>query len=147
LLAAVNRDTGEVTRVMTGVGHEAITVERHPDTNTPVLGATLPDWKKLKELCLTAARTIPGVTLQGWDVAPTDRGPVLVEVNVGGHFNLPQLATGVGMLEDRFRDFLLSQGVRPKSAVDRLAELGKKMYFRIGGVRTTNGSRGGGQHH
>ena len=32
--------------------------------------------------------------MQAWDIALTDRGPVLVEVNIGGDLNLPQLALG-----------------------------------------------------
>jgi hypothetical protein len=44
--------------------------------------------------------------MQAWDVAPTDRGPVLIEVNIGGDFNLPQLAQAKGLMDERFRRFL-----------------------------------------
>jgi hypothetical protein len=33
---------------------------------------------------------------------------VLVEVNIGGDFNLPQLAFGRGLMDERFHAFLAS---------------------------------------
>jgi hypothetical protein len=53
-----------------------------------------------------SARASPGLRMQAWDVAPTERGPVLVEVNIGGDFNLPQLAHATGLMDERFRAFL-----------------------------------------
>lgn len=37
-------------------------------------------------------------------MSPDD--PLLVELSPGGDYNLPQLATGKGMLDDTFRAFL-----------------------------------------
>ena len=70
----------------------------------------MPDWTALTALCLKTARAFPGLRIQAWDVAPTERGPVLLEVNVGGDFNLPQLAHGSGLMDERFRRFLASCG-------------------------------------
>ena len=39
------------------------------------------------------------------DVAITPAGPLLVEINTGGGFNLPRLASGCGFLTDEVRDF------------------------------------------
>jgi hypothetical protein len=36
---------------------------------------------------------------------------VLVEANIGGDFNLPQLAHGSGLMDARFRAFLAACGV------------------------------------
>jgi hypothetical protein len=44
--------------------------------------------------------------MQAWDIALAERGPVLVEVNIGGDFNLPQLAHAKGLMDERFRAFL-----------------------------------------
>jgi glutathione synthase/RimK-type ligase-like ATP-grasp enzyme len=60
----------------------------------------------LTGLCLEAARALPGLRVQAWDIALTDRGPVLVEVNIGGDFNLPQLAHATGLMDERFRAFV-----------------------------------------
>ena len=66
----------------------------------------MPDWPALTALGLEAATVFPGLRMQAWDIALTDRGPVLVEVNIGGDFNLPQLAHDQGLMDERFRAFL-----------------------------------------
>ncbi len=106
LLAGLDAGTGRVTRVLQGVGPEQRALECHPDTERPLAGLELPDWPALTELSLEAARAFPGLRMQAWDIALTDRGPVLVEVNIGGDFNLPQLAHATGLMNERFRAFL-----------------------------------------
>jgi Sugar-transfer associated ATP-grasp len=105
LLAALDAD-GCVTRVIQGTGADQTELDRHPDTEQPLIGAMLPDWTALIGLCLKAAKALPGLRMQAWDIALTDRGPVLVEVNIGGDFNLPQLAHATGLMDERFRTFL-----------------------------------------
>jgi hypothetical protein len=106
LLAALDAADGRVTRVIQGTGADQSELDRHPDTEQPLIGAMLPDWTALTGLCLKAARALPGLRMQAWDIALTDRGPVLVEVNIGGDFNLPQLAHATGLMNERFRTFL-----------------------------------------
>jgi hypothetical protein len=106
LLAGLDAGDGRVVRVIQGTGADQLELERHPDTEQPLLGATLPDWPALTALCLKAARAFPGLRMQAWDIALTERGPVLVEVNIGGDFNLPQLAHAKGLMDERFRAFL-----------------------------------------
>jgi hypothetical protein len=60
----------------------------------------------VNQLCRDAARAIAGLSMQAWDVAVCDRGPVIIEANVGGAFNLPQLAAGAGLLDEHFARFL-----------------------------------------
>jgi glutathione synthase/RimK-type ligase-like ATP-grasp enzyme len=105
LLAALDAD-GRISRVQQGTGPEQREPEDHPDTGGRLLGLTIPDWPALTALALQAASAFPGLRMQAWDVAPTDRGPVLVEVNIGGDFNLPQLAHRTGLMDDRFRALL-----------------------------------------
>jgi len=106
LLAALNPENGTVQRVIQGVGPDQIEVEDHPDSGEKLLGKTLPDWSAAKDVCLRAAAMFSGLRLQAWDVALTDRGPVLIEVNIGGDFNLPQLAMNAGLMQPDFKDFL-----------------------------------------
>ncbi len=105
LLAALDGD-GRLTRVVQGTGPEQRELESHPDTGGRLQGLSLPDWPALTALALQAATAFPGLRMQAWDIAPTDHGPVLVEVNIGGDFNLPQLAHRAGLMDDRFRAFL-----------------------------------------
>ncbi|MEA3274163.1 MAG: sugar-transfer associated ATP-grasp domain-containing protein [Pseudomonadota bacterium] len=106
MLAAVDEETGEVTRVIRGLGLDQEEIESHPDTGQALLHAALPDWVQARKLCLTAAASFPNLRLQAWDVALTDTGPTLIELNIGGDFNLPQLAHGRGMMDERFKDLL-----------------------------------------
>ncbi len=106
MLGAVAIDSGRVQRVVQGTGPDQVEVQTHPDSSKPVQGLTLPDWKSLTDLCLTGASAFPKLRLQAWDVAMCARGPVLLEMNIGGDFNLPQVANGCGLLDERFRGFL-----------------------------------------
>lgn len=106
MLAALDMETGRVLRVVKGVGLDQAEVETHPDTGQTLTGINLPDWAALKSLCLAGAAALPRLRMQAWDIAICPDGPVLVEVNIGGDFNLPQIATGHGLLTDTFRDFL-----------------------------------------
>ena len=89
-----------------GSGRSSANSENHPDTGGRLQDLTIPDWPALIALALQAAAAFPGLRMQAWDIAPTDRGPVLVEVNIGGDFNLPQLAHRTGLMDDRFQAFL-----------------------------------------
>jgi hypothetical protein len=107
LVAAIDPETGRVIRIVRGVGIDQEVVDDHPDTGARLFGATLPDWDKVRALVLEAAAAFPGLWLQGWDVALSDRGPVILELEGdGGAQTLTQYATGRGLLDDRFRAFL-----------------------------------------
>jgi len=106
MLGAVAVESGRVNRVVRGTGPDQVEVQIHPDSSKPVQGLTLPDWKRLTDLCLTGAAAFPKLRLQAWDVAMCASGPVLLEMNIGGDFNLPQVANGYGLLDERFRAFL-----------------------------------------
>ena len=63
-------------------------------------GLILPDWDLALEYVKTASSTFPLMKIQHWDVALTDQGPVLLEVNdLGG---LPQIHCQ-GIIDDRVR--------------------------------------------
>ena len=55
--------------------------DRHPDTGSPIEGRVVPDWAIVKDLGLRAHAVFDTVPSIGWDVAVTERGPVLVEGN------------------------------------------------------------------
>jgi hypothetical protein len=52
------------------------------------------------------------VRYQSMDIGITQAGPVLIEINTGGGFDLPQLASGEGFLTDEVRDFFRACGYR-----------------------------------
>ena len=114
LLGAVDPENGRVYRVIRGVGPEQEEIETHPDTGAQVNDIVLPDWPRLIETGKLAASIFPELRIIALDIAICPQGPVVVEVNIGGALNLPQLATGTGMLEPRFVDFLEEVG-RPRA--------------------------------
>lgn len=106
LLAAVDPETGRVTRVVRGAGPDLVEVETHPDSGARLQDAELPLWAEVRDCCLRGAKALPNCHVQGWDVAITDRGPVLIELEGdGGHPQMVQLAQGQGLYQGRFKEF------------------------------------------
>ena len=103
LLAAVDIDTGQVLRVVRGYGLCMEQLAHHPDSGLAFKDLVLPDWAALKTVVLKAARLLPDFGFQHWDVALSDKGPVLLEVNLfsAGGTELSQLVEGRGLLEPR----------------------------------------------
>ena len=112
MLGAIDLATGCIARVVQGTGAEMVIDGVHPDTGGPITGTPIPDWESLTALVTKAARLLPGVRTQSWDVALTDAGPVPLEVNFGGDLNLTQLASGVGVLDATYRAHLRYCGYR-----------------------------------
>ena len=84
--------------------------ETHPATGTPLVGETLPEWDRVLDLARTCAPIFAPLRYQSMDIAITPEGPLLVEINTGGAFNLPQLASGRGFLTDPVREFFRDCG-------------------------------------
>ena len=104
MIAFVDLESGRLRKVLSGLGVNWHEVSVHPDTAEPIVDFHIPDWKVAIDLVLTASRAIPGLKMHGWDVAFSDRGPLLVETNPRGDLNIAQLAPGRGLLADA--DFL-----------------------------------------
>lgn len=82
----------------------------HPDSGAPLRGETVPMWGRVLDLAHDCAPIFHPVRYQSMDIAVTDEGPVLVEINTGGGFDLPQLASGEGFLTDEVQAFFRSCG-------------------------------------
>lgn len=106
LIALVDPTTGVIERVCRGVGPDLEVLERHPDTDEPLAGVTLPFVAASVDLALEAAASFPGLHIQSWDIALCERGPVLLEMNPGGNLNLVQLCSGEGALTPEFQAFV-----------------------------------------
>ena len=97
-------------REVASAHHEEIA--SHPETGDPLVGASLPQWRELRELNAACARLFAPVRYHSLDIAITENGPVVIEINFGGGFDLPQFATGKGLLTDEIRGFFESCGYR-----------------------------------
>lgn len=77
MIAAVDIQTGLVTT--DGVDFNNRVFIRHPDTDTVIRGFQIPYFEELKQMIDIAGKDIEGYF--GWDIAVTETGPVIVEVN------------------------------------------------------------------
>lgn len=111
IACSIDPETGEIKTVVTRSGPEIIFLEDHP-TVAGWMGKTLPNWQELREMNERAARLYTPIRYQSTDIALTDNGPVVVELNYGGGFGLPQNAPGQGMLTPQVRAFFADCGVQ-----------------------------------
>ncbi len=72
-------------------------VTHHPATDAPIEGFKIPLWDEAIALSLRAATACPESPLLGMDVAITDDGPVIIEINAAWDAKGTQLITGRGL--------------------------------------------------
>lgn len=84
--------------------------DAHPDTGARPVGEHLPGWEDLVALARECSGIFTPVRYQSLDIAILAEGPSIVEVNTGGAFNLPQLASGRGFLTDQVLDLFRTCG-------------------------------------
>lgn len=106
LLAQIDLGSGRVLRVTSGAGFDTVVHEAHPDTGAKLFGFEIPYWPELQQLALRGARVMRHVPLIGWDIAPAESGPVIVEMNQTPDFFLVQFADRRGILDPEFRAFM-----------------------------------------
>lgn len=114
LLSAIDAETGAIGRTVTGSGLSLQRLESYPGTDTAFKGMTVPDWSAVQDFCAAAAPYFNGISIQGWDIALTDRGPVPVEVNFKGDVNLQQLVHGKGAMTPAYCAHLRAFGYTGK---------------------------------
>jgi hypothetical protein len=105
LIADLHADTGVIRRVVSGKGVHLKELTVHPETGHSLVGMALPYWRELRELNEACARLFAPVRYQSLDIAITQEGPLVIEVNKGSAFELAQFATGSGILTDSVRNF------------------------------------------
>lgn len=109
LASEVDVKTGKIVTVAERDGVEVAFHDDHPQV-PGLMGLTLPHWDKLLEINAHAAQIFAPIRYQSTDIAITENGPVMVELNYGGGFDLPQYASGRGMLTPEVRAFFESHG-------------------------------------
>jgi hypothetical protein len=110
VLADIDPLNGEIRRAVVRRTQGIEERIEHPGTGNRLVGLQLPFWEALKRVNRICAELFAPVRYQSLDIAITQTGPVVVEVNTGGSFLLPQLATGKGFLTDDIRRFFESCG-------------------------------------
>ncbi len=77
------------------IGSEDIT--NHPDTGIGLLGIEIPQWEAVRSLCEAASKAIP-LDYLGIDIALSENGPVILEVNARPGIEIQNVA-GEGLRE------------------------------------------------
>jgi len=82
VMAKVNKETGRLENIISFINYrtfEAIT--HHPDSGVNLVDFEIRDWKLILEQVLGFQRKISWLKAIGWDIAITDTGPVVIEIN------------------------------------------------------------------
>ncbi len=109
LACAVDVATGRITSIARRGEFEIEYLDDHPE-NPGLMGFTLPHWDALRDMNARAAHLFAPIRYQSTDIALTPDGPVVVELNYGGGFDIIQNCHGKGMLDDTFRAFATDCG-------------------------------------
>jgi hypothetical protein len=130
ILAAVDYETGKVTRAIQGFALDQVEITHHPDTGAELVGAVVPNFSTVLNLALEGARVFDTIRAVGWDIAPTDDGGVIVEGNHAPDYNLVQMAERRGVLDARMNAFLAFCRIE-KKAYDAAAKARQREANRL----------------
>lgn len=112
LACDVDPERGVIRSARTKDAYGTTDHDGHPDTGAPLIGETLPMWDRILDLARECSNVFAPSRYASMDIAITVDGPVVVEVNTGGAFNIPQLVRGRGFLTDEVIEFFRSCGYR-----------------------------------
>lgn len=80
--ANVDVETGEINKVITFSGfRNTCKTECHPDSGMKLEGTIIENWETIKAKVISYQKAFPFVKAVGWDIAITDEGPIVIEVN------------------------------------------------------------------
>ena len=80
--AAVDVKTGKIYNTIQFNGYRNIkTITHHPDTGNLIEGVIIENWERIKEDVERFQRSMPFLKAIGWDIAITDDGPIVIEMN------------------------------------------------------------------
>lgn len=78
----VDTETGEVKYAIQYDGWRHIKdIEKHPDSGNQLNGVVIENWDNIKAEVIKFQQAFPYCKAAGWDIAITDQGPVVIEVN------------------------------------------------------------------
>lgn len=96
----VDKDTGELYQPETIKDHVFYPCPNHPDTGTPIAGF-LPHWDMVRQGVLDICRYLCELEYLGFDVAITEEGFTILEINI--HQDLHKVATFTDEMNEFFR--------------------------------------------
>lgn len=113
LVADVDVSNGRLYDAMNALWPYGEWVTEQPSTGRKFRDFHLPDWDRIVEICMQGAKAISGMGVLHWDIAMTDSGPQIMELNDIGGIEGLQIG-GRGMLAGRARQFFKDHGDRSR---------------------------------
>ncbi|MCV2490721.1 hypothetical protein OF117_15280 [Geodermatophilus sp. YIM 151500] len=120
LCSAVDLDTG---RLGPAVGRprdrRRVEHDTHPDSGARIAGVLVPQWPQVRDLAFRLMAAFPELDHVGWDIAVTDRGPLVIE----GNGSMPGVNVfqfhGPFLTDPRLLEYYVGKGMlrRPESPV------------------------------
>lgn len=78
----VDVETGELRYAIQYDGWRKIKeIDCHPDSGNPINGVVINNWEAIKSEVIKFQQAFPYCKVAGWDIAITEEGPVVIEVN------------------------------------------------------------------
>lgn len=78
----IDTDTGEIKYAIQFDGWKKIKdIDKHPDNGTQLNGVVIDNWERIKSEVIKFQQAFPYCKVAGWDIAITDQGPLVIEVN------------------------------------------------------------------
>ncbi len=90
--AAIDIDSGVVCT--NGVDFEKRAYVWHPASGVQLIGIQIPFWTEITDMVKQAALRVGETPICGWDIAVTENGPLLIELNNRPAGRLAQIAMG-----------------------------------------------------
>lgn len=118
VVALVDNDSGVLGPTLRSRNGLASFGTAHHRTGRQITGLVLPDWPKIKALVIDGAQRFSYFKCMGWDIAITDRGPIILEANSKSGFPSLQILTGKGLLEGPLGDVLRKNSGIEKSGIN-----------------------------
>lgn len=80
--ACVDMETGEIKYAIQYDGwHNIKRIDSHPDSGRVINGVVIDNWQAIKKEVESFQQAFPFCKAVGWDIAITEQGPVVIEVN------------------------------------------------------------------
>lgn len=98
IIIGVDINTGEMNT--DGVNEQGEIFETHPDSGVKFKGFKLPLWKESCEMAIEMMSAMPNMKIIGWDIALTDKGPVVIEANGQTALCGPQITQQKGLKKE-----------------------------------------------
>lgn len=107
ICAMIDKDSGEIYMPQTIREHIFYDCPVHPDTGTPISGM-IPNWQEIRSAVLEVATYLGELEYLGFDMALTETGPCILEINI--HQDLHKVA----MFTDEMNEFFRKKITRKK---------------------------------